>query len=90
MDDIAAKLAKDLGKDFAPPREGGRIGGIYTRPVETAAGRFALIEKSKEFSLVPWREIIERRRGLEISGTVRARGMDWDFGRGRDRGGIAR
>lgn len=81
MDDAAAKIATELGKEFAPPREGDRIDGKYVRPVDLPSGRFALVEKSKEFTLVPWREALERRRGLEISGTMARGRVSWDFGR---------
>ncbi len=76
-----ARLSSELGKAFASPVEGERLGGIYRRSVDLPAGRFAVVEKSKEFSLVPWRAALEARRGLEISGIVRRGGISWDFDR---------
>lgn len=80
-----ARLSASLGKSFIEPVEGERLSGIYRHPVDLPAGRFALIERSKEFSLVPWREALEARRGMEISAVMRRGGVNWDFD-GRARG----
>ncbi len=82
-----ARLSKQLGKAFDQPVEGERLSGIYRRSVDLPAGRFAIVERSKEFSLVPWREALEMRRGLEVSGVIRRGGISWEFG--RTRGGPA-
>jgi len=82
-----ARLSKQLGKAFDQPVEGERLTGIYRRSVDLPAGRFAIVEGSKEFSLVPWREAMEARRGLEISGVIKRGGVSWEFG--RTRGGPA-
>lgn len=82
-----ARLSKQLGKAFDQPVEGERLTGIYRQSVDLPAGRFAVVERSKEFSLVPWREVLEARRGLEISGVIRRGGITWEFG--RTRGGPA-
>lgn len=77
--ETVVKLSKQLGKEFAPTADGERINGVYRRPIDLPAGRFALIEKSKEFTLVPWRDVLERQRGLEVVGVVRDGGVRWDF-----------
>ena len=82
-----ASLSKQLGKAFDQPVDGERLTGIYRQSVDLPAGRFALVERSKEFSLVPWREALEARRGLEISGVIKRGGITWEFG--RTRGGPA-
>ncbi|MGE0407698.1 MAG: DUF3363 domain-containing protein [Amphiplicatus sp.] len=81
--ETAGRIARDLGKEFAPVGVVGRFEGVYRGPIDTAQGRFAIIERTKEFTLVPWREVLEHRRGMEISGIVRASGINWDLGRGR-------
>ena len=82
-----ARLSKQLGKAFDLPVEGERLTGIYRHSVDLPAGRFAVVERSKEFSLVPWREALEARRGLEVSGVIKRGGITWEFG--RTRGGPA-
>lgn len=78
-----ARLSKSLGKSFAQPVEGERVTGAYRQSVNLPAGRFAVVERSKEFSLVPWRAALEARRGMEISGIMRRGGVVWTFGKTR-------
>lgn len=47
---------------------------------------YALIENSREFTLVPWRPVIERELGREIAGLVRGNDISWEFGRKRSLG----
>lgn len=75
-----ARLEKRLGKSFIEPVEGERFSGVYLHPFDLASGRYALVERSKEFTLLPWREAIEARRGLEISAVLRRGGVAWDIG----------
>ncbi len=78
-----ALLSRELGLTFAETREGERIAGVYRRPVDLVGGRFALIEKSKEFTLVPWRPVLDRQVGKSVAGIMRGDGISWTFGRQR-------
>ncbi|WP_449472568.1 relaxase/mobilization nuclease RlxS [Sphingobium chungangianum] len=80
---VGAQLSKELGLPFAETGRGGRVAGIYRRHVDLLSGRYALIEKSREFTLVPWRPVLERQVGKNVSGMVRGDGIGWSFGRGR-------
>ena len=51
---------------------------IYRQSVERPSGKFAVIERSLDFTLVPWRPVMERRLGQVISGKVSAGGISWD------------
>ncbi len=82
------RLSRQIGKEFVDPVEGERVSGTYRHPVDLPTGRFAVVEKSKEFTLVPWREALEARRGMGVSGIMRRGGVTWDFGKAR--GGPAR
>ena len=79
----AAQLSGELGLDFVPAEEGERVEGILRRRVDLASGRFALIENGRDFSLVPWRPVLERHMGKEVSGIARHDGVSWTIGRGR-------
>lgn len=68
---------------FLKLEDGMAISGVYERPVDLAQGRFALVARAKEFTLVPWRPELERYRGAEISVKARAGGIDWSVGRAR-------
>jgi hypothetical protein len=81
----AARLSKELGLDFAEPIEGERISGVVRRRVNLNSGSFAVVENSREFALVPWRQVLERQIGREISGVVRSSGsISWTLGRERE------
>ncbi|ALR19264.1 relaxase/mobilization nuclease RlxS [Sphingobium baderi] len=80
---VAGQLSSELGLGYAEARNGERIEGLYRRPVELASGRYALIEKSREFTLVPWRPVLERHIGKEVSGIVRGDAINWTIGRQR-------
>jgi len=57
---------------------------MVRRRVNLSSGSFAVVENSREFTLVPWRPILERQLGREISGIVRSSGsISWTFGRER-------
>ena len=82
---VAARLSKELGLGFSgEPISGERISGIVRRRVNLNSGSFAVVENSREFTLVPWRPVLERQLGREISGVVRSSGsISWTFGRER-------
>jgi len=80
----AARLSKELGLDFAEPVPGERISGLMRRRINLNSGTFAVVENSREFTLVPWRPVLERQLGREISGVMRNSGsISWTFGRQR-------
>ncbi len=78
---VAASITEETGKTFRPAKKGDKIQGIYAKPVELVSGRYALIEKSKEFTLVPWRAVLERARGQAVSGVMSGGGISWTIGR---------
>ncbi|GLS32447.1 Type IV secretory pathway, VirD2 components (relaxase) [Mesorhizobium albiziae] len=80
---IAGQLSDELGLAYSETRPGARVDGIYSRPIDLASGRFAMIERSKEFTLVPWRPVLERHLGREVSGIAKGEGISWTIGRQR-------
>jgi hypothetical protein len=80
---VAAQLSDEMGLPFAEAKVGERIEGVYRRPVETMSGRLAVIEKSREFTLVPWRPVLERQIGKPVAGIMREGGISWTLGRQR-------
>ena len=73
------KIAKESKSTFVHTFDGERFEGGYSRPVHLASGKFAIIEKSKEFTLVPWRRALEHQRGKSISGVMRGATASFDF-----------
>ena len=82
---VAGQLSDELGLTFAEPKPGERIEGVLRRSVDTLGGKLALLEKSREFTLVPWRPMLERQIGKPISGIMRDERVSWSIG--RERGG---
>jgi hypothetical protein len=80
---VARQLSRELGLRYAEAAPGDLIEGIYRRPVQVGSARMALVENSREFTLVPWRPALERRIGREVSGVMRGRDISWTFGRER-------
>jgi type IV secretory pathway VirD2 relaxase len=80
---VAGQLTDELSKPFVEAASGDRSEGKLVRRIEMLSGRFALIEKSREFTLAPWRPALENRIGKAVSGIVRGDGVSWQFGRGR-------
>jgi hypothetical protein len=80
---VAGQLSGELGLAYTEAQSGTRIEGIYRRHVDLASGRFAVIEKSREFTLVPWRPVLERNLGKSVSGVMRGDAISWTLGRQR-------
>jgi len=80
---VANELADELELPFREHHDGSRIEGVYRRSVDLVSGRFALIEKSREFTLVPWRPVLDRQLGKSVAGMMRGEGISWRFGRQR-------
>jgi type IV secretory pathway VirD2 relaxase len=80
---IAGQLSDELGLAFAEHAAGDRLEGILRRRIDGVGGRFALIERSHEFTLAPWRPILDSFLGKKVSGIVREGGISWTLGRQR-------
>ena len=80
---VGAQLSADMGLSYSAVPSSGKLEGVYRRRLELASGRYALIEKSKEFTLVPWRPALERGLGRHVFGIVRGEIISWTVGRQR-------
>lgn len=78
------QLASELGKPFVEAKMGNSVEGQLIRRVDLTSGRFALVERSREFTLVPWRPVLERQIGSRVSGLMRSDGVNWRIGRVRE------
>ncbi|MEO8301759.1 MAG: relaxase/mobilization nuclease RlxS [Rhizomicrobium sp.] len=79
----SADLARTLKKPYMAAPGTGKIEGVFRGPVELASGKFAIIEKARDFTLVPWRPVLERSLGQSVSGIVRGEAISWSIGRHR-------
>lgn len=81
---VAAQLSAEMGLAYHETKPGDHVEGVYRRAVDLTSGRFALIEKARDFTLVPWRPVIERNLGQSVSGVARGEGISWALGRQRN------
>ena len=63
---VAEQLQKELGLNYQPTASGERLKGQVRQFIKMASGRFAVVQKGKEFSLVPWRQAMQLRIGTGI------------------------
>jgi type IV secretory pathway VirD2 relaxase len=80
---LAQGLSEGLGLPFGEVAAGERIEGVYRRRIDGLSGRFALIVRAHDFTLVPWRDVLERHVDKPVSGLLRGETVSWTIGRGR-------
>lgn len=69
----ASSLAKTTGMEHVAASELGRSEVQVSRPVRLASGRFAVLQKGKQFALVPWQQAMRMRKGMGIGMETAAR-----------------
>jgi type IV secretory pathway VirD2 relaxase len=84
--EVAARIASETGLGYAEIKQGDRLNGTYRRMLTLNSGRFALIERARDFSLVPWRPVLERAKGQSVTGIVGGEGISWSIGQKRGLG----
>lgn len=80
---VGTLLSEELGCPFADTGAAEQVSGILRRRVDMVSGRYALVERARDFTLVPWRPVLDRQLGKTVAGIVRGEGISWTFGRGR-------
>ena len=80
--------AKALAREVGMPVTlgSGTVSGVYTRRIDLAQGRVALIVGDRSSQLVPWRPALERFAGQNVIGVQRGRSISWSLERGRGLG----
>ena len=79
-------MALSRGVPFRAVNDGEMIQGTFTETVQLASGKFALVENAHEFTLIPWRPVIEHQLGREVMGIVEGGSISWQMGRKRGLG----
>lgn len=83
---VGMALEDQTGQKFRPVQNGERVNGIYRRSIQLHSGRFALLESSLGFSLVPWRRVVESKLGRQVSVVLKGSSPSWELGRTIGRG----
>jgi hypothetical protein len=75
--EVGARMTRETGLDYTETKPGDRITGTHRRMLTLNSGRFALIERARDFSLVPWRPVLERAKGQAVTGVAGGEGISW-------------
>lgn len=82
LDAAGRTLSETICKPYSRAPSRGRIDGVYREAIDRPSGRFAVVERAKNFTLVPWRDVLERNRGKAVSGLIGRDGINWRLSRG--------
>ena len=74
-------MAANKSLPFRAVADGETVSGKFTGTVQLTSGKFAIVEKAHEFTLVPWRPVIDRQLGREVAGVVQGGSVSWQLGR---------
>ncbi|KQU86402.1 hypothetical protein ASD00_31435 [Ensifer sp. Root31] len=80
---VGGELAASKGLPFRAAADGETVTGKFTGTLQLSSGKFAVVEQSHEFTLVPWRPVIDRQLGREVSGIVQSGSVSCQLGRQR-------
>ncbi len=80
---VAGQLSDELRLGYVEIRPGQPVEGVLRRIIPLAGDKVAVIERSRDFTLVPWRPVLDRHIGQPVSGIMRAEGISWTIGRQR-------
>ena len=83
---IANRITQQTGKQYQQAPSTGSIEGVYSHKVQAGDGAYAVIEKKQSFTLVRWRRVLERGKGISVSGIAKAGKISWSIGGGRTKG----
>ncbi|MFT4121424.1 DUF3363 domain-containing protein [Bradyrhizobium sp.] len=81
---VGGEIATTKNLPFRAASDGETVSGKFTGTVQLSSGKFALVEQSHEFTMVPWRPVIDRQLGREVSGIVQGGSVSWQLGRSKD------
>lgn len=80
---VGAEMAANKALLFRAATDGETVNGKFTGTVQLSSGTVAMVEQSHEFTLVPWRPVIDCQLGKEVSGIVQGGSVSWQLGRKR-------
>lgn len=78
---VGRQLAAERGLAFQPVREQQTVRGKLLGSAQLVSGRFAMVDDGVGFSLVPWRPVLERNIGRQVTGVMRGGDISWQLGK---------
>ncbi len=83
LNNVGKELSDIYGKAYMHAPNSERISGIYREVIVRPSGKYAVIERSHEFTLVPWRATLDRSLGKSVTGIMRGQTISWTLSKGR-------
>jgi type IV secretory pathway VirD2 relaxase len=83
---VGEEMAGKKGVPFRAAGDSETVSGKFTGTMQLSSGKFAILEKSHEFTLVPWRPVIDRQLGRQVMGVMQRGSIDWQLGKQRGLG----
>ncbi|HTM81579.1 relaxase/mobilization nuclease RlxS [Asticcacaulis sp.] len=80
---VAETLSLEKGLAYVGVQSGQVVEGKLTGSVTLGIGKFGVVERAKDFTLVPWRPVLEKHIDKTVSGLMREGGINWTIGRSR-------
>jgi hypothetical protein len=78
---VGRQLAAERGLTFQPIHEGQTVRGKLLGSAQLASGRYAMIDDGLGLSLVPWRPVLDKEIGRQVTGVMRGGDISWQLGR---------
>ncbi len=78
---VADEVARSTGLTYREAQIGERVEGTLRRSVTLGVGKYAVVERARDFTLVPWRPALDNHIGKAVSGIMRNEGINWTIGR---------
>jgi len=84
LDQVITAIRTSSGRPVSTPQDGEHVAGTFSRRLDLASGRFAVLYDGMGFQLVPWSPRIERHIGEALTGQMRSQtAVAWDLGRSK-------
>jgi hypothetical protein len=81
--DAVTRMTEKTHLPHRPTLDGVAVSGVYRESIQLSSGRFAMLDDGVGFALVPWRPVIEKRLGQELSVVMDGGRVNWELGRSR-------
>ncbi len=81
LEKASQAIERETGLTYRPAADGTSASGVYRRSIMLTSGRFAMLDDGLGFSLVPWRPVLEKRLGQNLTALTRGDTVSWQLGR---------
>ncbi len=80
---VGAEITESKGPPFRAGADGEGVSGKFTGAVQLSSGKSPWSRRATSSPLVPWRSVIDRQLGREVTGVVQGGSVSRQLGRQR-------